>query len=63
MRYYFLLDAAIEWAEDQVVYRHGGSIDFFEMTELSEQPLLAGLTDEELADLAALGATRTYQGG
>src|SRR5438445_11869984 len=63
MRYYFLLDAAIEWAEDQVVYRHGGSIDFFEMTELSEQPLLAGLTDGELADLAALGATRTYRAG
>lgn len=63
MRYYFLLDAAIEWAEDQVVFRHGGSIDFFETTELSEQPLLAGLTDEELADLASLGAIRTYQPG
>ena len=36
MRYYFLLDAAIEWSEDQVVFRHGGSIDFFEMTELSD---------------------------
>jgi glutaminase len=63
MRYYFLLDAAIEWAEDQVVFRHGGSIDFLETTELSEQPLLAGLTDEELADLASLGAIRTYQPG
>ena len=63
MRYYFLLDAAIEWAEDQVVYRHGGSIDFFETTELSEQPLLAGLSDEELADLALLGTIRTYQAG
>ena len=63
MRYYFLLDAAIEWAEDQVVFRHGGSIDFFETTELAEQPLLAGLTDEELADLATLGAIRTYQPG
>jgi glutaminase len=62
LRYYFLLDAAIEWAEDQVVFRHGGAIDFFEMTELSEQPLLAGLTDGELADLAALGTTRTCRG-
>jgi len=61
LRYYFLLDAAIEWAEDQVVFRHGGSIDFFETTELSEQPLLAGLTDVELSDLASLGAIRTYQ--
>jgi glutaminase len=63
MRYYFLLDAAIEWAEDQVVYRHGGSIDFFETTELSEQPLLTGLTDEELTELAALATIRSYQPG
>ncbi|MBR1152097.1 glutaminase A [Bradyrhizobium sp. JYMT SZCCT0428] len=63
MRYYFLLDAAIEWAEDQVVFRHGGSIDFFETTELSEQPLLAGLTDEELTDLSSLCTIRTYQPG
>jgi glutaminase len=63
MRYYFLLDAAIEWAEDQVVYRYGGSIDFFETTELSEQPLLAGLTETELTELAALATIRSYQPG
>ncbi len=63
IRNYYLLDAAIEWAEDQVVYRHGGAIDFFEATELSEQSLLAGLTDEELTDLASLGEVRTYQAG
>ncbi len=33
IRNYYLLDAAIEWAEDQVVYRYGGAIDFFEATE------------------------------
>ena len=42
IRNYYLLDAAIEWAEDQVVYRHGGAIDFLEATELSEQSLLDG---------------------
>src|SRR3954467_12467122 len=63
LRYYFLLDAAIEWAEDQVVFRHGGAIDFHETTELSEQPLLAGLSDEELADLASLCTIRHYQTG
>ena len=52
-----------EWAEDQVIYRHGGAIDAVEMTELSEQALLAGLTAEELAALAALGTTQTYQPG
>jgi glutaminase len=61
IRNYYLLDAAIEWAEDQVVYRYGGTIDFFEATELSEQALLAGLTDEELTDLASLATIRTYQ--
>jgi glutaminase len=63
LRDFYLLDAAIEWAEDQVVYRHGGSIDFHDTTELSEQPLLAGLSGQELAALAALGTTRTYRRG
>jgi glutaminase len=60
VRDFYLLDTAIEWAEDQVVYRHGGAIDFFETTELSEQPLLAGLTAEEMTDLASIGKIRTY---
>src|SRR5215831_12355352 len=51
IRDYYLLDAAIEWAEDQLVYRYGGSIDFHDTTELSEQPLLAGLSAEEMAVL------------
>jgi glutaminase len=63
LRDFYLLDTAIEWAEDQVVYRHGGAIDFHEITELSEQPLLAGLTPEELAGLAALGTIRSYRPG
>jgi glutaminase len=63
LRNFHLLDDAIEWAEDQVVYRHGGAIDSVEMTELSEQALLAGLTAGELADLAALGTIRTYHAG
>jgi glutaminase len=63
LRNYYLLDDAIEWAEDQIVYRHGGNIHASETTELSEQPLLAGLTAEELAALAALGTDSTYQPG
>jgi glutaminase len=63
LRNYLLLDDAIEWAEDQIVYRHGGTIELHEMTELSEQPLLTGLTAQELTDLAALGTVRTYQPG
>jgi glutaminase len=63
LRDFYLLDAAIEWAEDQVVYRYGGSIDFHDTTELSEQPLLAGLLAEELAALSALGTTKTWRRG
>jgi len=63
LRNFHLLDDAIEWAEDQVIYRHGGDIDAVEITELSEQPLLAGLTAEELAVLSALGTVRTYRPG
>jgi glutaminase len=63
LRNFPLLDDAIEWAEDQIVYRHGGSIDTIEVTELSEQPLLAGLAADELALLASLGTIRTYRDG
>jgi glutaminase len=61
LRDFYLLDTAIEWAEDQVVYRHGGSIDFRDTIELDEQPLLAGLTAEEFSALASLGAIRNYR--
>src|SRR5438270_11256302 len=63
LRDFYLLDTAIEWAEDQVVYRHGGSIDFHDVTEFSEQPLLAGLASEELSALASLGTIRNYRAG
>jgi glutaminase len=63
LRDFHLLDDAIEWAEDQVVYRHGGTFDSTELTELSEQALLAGLTTEEIAALAKLGTVRAYQPG
>jgi glutaminase len=63
VRNFRLLDDGIEWAEDQIIYRHGGSIEAHETTELSEQALLAGLTARELADLATLGTARSYAAG
>jgi glutaminase len=63
VRNFYLLDTAIEWAEDQVVYRHGGAIDFHETTDLSEQPLLGGLEADELERLAELARIGTYQPG
>jgi glutaminase len=63
VRDFYLLDTAIEWAEDQIVYRYGGSIDFHETTELAEQPLLEGLNEKELTELGATCTIRTYQSG
>jgi len=61
VRDFYLLDTAIEWAEDQIVYRYGGAIDFLETTELGEQPLLAGLTAAEIAELTAHATINLYQ--
>src|SRR5207244_13239716 len=61
VRNFYLLDTAIEWAEDQVVYRYGGAIDFHDTTELSEQPLLSGLSDDELTEMAALATVLNFQ--
>src|SRR6516165_4078182 len=63
IRNYPLLDDAIEWAEDQIIYRNGGDIYAVEMTELAEQPLLAGLSSQELDLLASHGSIKTYSPG
>ncbi len=63
LRDFYLLDEAIEWAEDQIVYRHGGDIDCSDVAELSEQALLQGLTAEEIEALGAIGRLRTYRAG
>jgi glutaminase len=58
-----LLDEAIEWAEDQIIFRYGGYIAAATAAHLKEQALLAGLTEGELADLAKLGTPRSYTAG
>jgi glutaminase len=63
LRHYFLLDEAIEWAEDQIIYLYGGQIGSTDVTELSGQALLQGLTAEEIAALARIGNLRTYSTG
>jgi len=63
LRNYPLLDDAIEWAEDQIIYRHGGNIYAVEITELAEQALLSGLDKGEFDQLTSLGRLRTYRPG
>jgi glutaminase len=57
------LDDAIEWAEDQVVYRYGGFTTQKETSHLGEQALLADLAADEIAALAELSTTRRYEAG
>jgi glutaminase len=58
-----LLDEAIEWAEDQVIIRHGGERAPGASADLKEQAILVGLTANELAQLADLGIARHYSAG
>ena len=63
LRRFALLDDAIEWAEDQVIYRHGGFTPLKQTSHLGEQALLAELTAEEIAALAELSTPRAYEAG
>ena len=63
VRLFALLDEAIEWAEDQIIFRYGGYVTAASAAHLKEQALLTGLTDEELADLTKLGTERSYKAG
>ena len=63
VRLFDLLDEAIEWAEDQLIYRYGGYSDGRETAPLDQQALLAGLSEAELAELSALATPRSFHPG
>ena len=63
VRRFDLLDEAIEWAEDQLIYRFGGFSDGRDSSPLNKQALLANLTEDELADLASHATPRTFHTG
>ncbi len=63
VRMFALLDEAIEWAEDQIIFRYGGYTAAASAAHIKEQALLAGLSDAELTHLTALGAARVYSAG
>ena len=62
VRFFSLLDQAIEWAEDQLISLHGGGQSEFG-SHLNEQAMLEGLTENELSRLAKLGTERSYRAG
>jgi glutaminase len=63
LRVFPLLDHATEWAEDQLIIRHGGRPGAEGRSDLKEQAMLAGLASDELASLAKLGTRRYYRAG
>jgi glutaminase len=63
LRHFAVPDDAIEWAEDQVIYRFGGFAISKETAHLGEQALLADLAEDEIAALAAMSTTRRYEIG
>jgi glutaminase len=62
LKTFALLDEAMEWAEDQIIYRYGQWQEQ-RQASLAEQALLAGLATDELGELSHLTAPRVYQSG
>ncbi len=62
VRDFTLLDEAIEWAEDQIIFRYGGFSHVHDV-HLADQELLKGLSEEGLADLEGLSEQRSYYPG
>jgi glutaminase len=58
-----LLDEAIEWTEDQVIFRHGGFVELRDPVNLGEQALLAGLADDAIDELMSLAVPQSFQSG
>lgn len=62
IRTFSLLDEAIEWAEDQVIFRHGGFSEIVDVP-LAEQELLRDLDGNDIVALEALCETQSYHSG
>jgi glutaminase len=63
LRSFSLLNEAIEWAEDQIVYRHGGFSHFGEPTALDGQTLLADVPQPAIDKFAKLCVVRHFHSG
>src|SRR5882672_2583803 len=55
-----LLDEAIEWAEDQIIYRFGGFTRLMDTIDLAEQELLIGLAPKLVKEIGKLGSMRRF---
>jgi glutaminase len=57
------LDDAIEWAEDQLIFRFGGLMQVQDVLSLADQELLTGLPPELVEKINALGTARSFRAG
>lgn len=63
IRHFVRLGDAIEWAEDQVIDRHGGFDHHDVAVKLNEQALFADVSSEDLAEIAGLAQERAFNAG
>jgi glutaminase len=63
IRSFLRLDEAIEWAEDQVIYRFGGFTNLMDSVPLTEQELLRGLPAALVEEFGSFGTARTFRAG
>jgi glutaminase len=57
------LDEAIEWAEDQIIFRFGGLMRVMDVMSLADQELLAGLPADLIEEIKAQGVGRAFHPG
>ena len=57
------LDDAVEWAEDQLIFRFGGLMQVLDVTRLADQELLAGLPPDLVEQIEGLAAARSFGAG
>ena len=63
VRDFTLLDEAIEWAEDQIIFRFGGFTHLMDTIDLSQQELLTGLPGDLIVAIGELGVPKTFHTG
>jgi glutaminase len=63
LREFTLLQEAIEWAEDQIIFRFGGFANLADTIDLCQQELLVGLPPALVEELGQLGTERRFRTG
>ncbi len=63
VRDFALLDEAIEWGEDQIIFRFGGFTHLMDTTDLAQQELLIGMPPELVEQIGKLGTMRRFHTG